>query len=159
MLFGHNIKDAFGQPLYKELSFEELENLCNGMVAFARSQPPFDFSKAVAEAKENSKLDTEPVGPMLRVRGNDIMKSTAEYTKFIQLGIHALQISYYEMETPEMGRVGQMTLVSNYKFPLEGSLIAGFAELFFGDEWGKVKLMETPSHVAVGILVIRGNDD
>ena len=152
MFFGHNIKDAFGQPLYKELTFEELENMCKGMVAFAQSQPPFDFLKAVAEAKENEKLDKEMVGPMLRVKGVDSLKATAEYTKFISLGIHALQLSYYEMETPEMGRVGQMTIVSNYKLPLEGSLVAGFAELFFGDKWGKVKLMETPHHVAVGVL-------
>jgi hypothetical protein len=37
-MFGHNLKDAMGLPSYKELTYDELENLAKGMIAYAGSQ-------------------------------------------------------------------------------------------------------------------------
>jgi len=154
-MFGFSLKDAFGKPLYQEFDeFEELENMVNGMVAFARSQPPFDYMKAKTDAEASSKVRTEMVGPMLRVAGNDSLDSIKEYTKFVRFMYHALQISYYEMEVPDLGRVGQLTVVDNYRFPLEEELKLGFIDMFF--EWQKnkddIRMMETPGHVCVAIM-------
>jgi hypothetical protein len=148
-MFGFNLKDENGDLFYKEVSWEELESLVEQMKAKAKADPPFDFLKACKTAQADETVDKEMVGPMLRIHGPDATSACKEYNKYIRLGLHALQLCYYEMDVPQMGRVGQLTIVDNYKLPLEKELVLGFVDMFFDYKAMNWRPMETPAHVAV----------
>ena len=141
------------EVFYEEISsVEELQALANEMVAFAKTQP-FDFQKATDEAKENTKVKSEMVGPMLRVHGDEAIKAVAPYNKYVRVGQHCLQLCYYEMNVEE-GLVGQVTIVDNYKAPLETELVHSLCYLFL-DMKRDIHAVETPSHVCVAMQAIK----
>lgn len=148
-MFGFNIKDEFGQPLYKQLSFEEFEEVVARMKAFACSQPPLDYEKAIQEGKENPKLSTDEIGPFVCFKGSQSLDAVKDYTKFIRLGYHALQITYFEMEHSTGVRIGQLTIVDNYKLPLGKDIVLSFIDVFFNYKEKNWTIVETPPNVAV----------
>lgn len=150
-MFGFNMKDANGDLLYKEISWEELEALVEDMKVKAKTAPAFDFLKACKEAQEDPTIDKEMVGPMLRIHGPEATAACEEFNRFVRLGLHALQLCYYEIDVPEMGRVGQLTIVDNFKLPLEKELVLGFVDMFFDYKVLNWRPLETPAHVAVVI--------
>lgn len=156
--------DGKGEKMFQQYrqfkSIDELEELVKEMVTFARNQPSFDSEKVAKAAKENKLVQTEMVGPLLRVKGNASLEPIEKYNKFIMIGQHYLQVCYYEMETPKVGRVGQLTLVDNLKLPIEKELVYGFLSIFF--DWNRkneIRLMETPPHVAVAVQQIKEQEN
>lgn len=140
-----------GDKFHQEVTYDELRDLVKEMIAYAKIQP-FDSVKVAKEAQEikvqGVKVDPVNEEGLLRVRGERSIDACAKYNKFIRLGHHNLQISYWEMEIPDTGRVGQLTVVDNYGFPLKNELVHGFVDLFF-DYKGSWHQMNTPKHVAV----------
>lgn len=145
--------------LYPLVTFEELEALVEDMKAFAKREIPLNYDEIARQATQQPGIKTEQHGALIRVSGDQAVKGVEKYNRFAMVGDHALQLCYYEMMVPEMGRMGQVTVVDNRHMALEDMLKLGFCEMFLDwDRKDEIKIMPTPPHVLVAIQKVKPDD-
>ena len=135
---------------YKPISSEEeMKAFAREMIQYAE-QHPFDVTQAteevlLQEAEGKVECEVRDMG-MLRVRGSHMSEQIHKYNRFVFLDT-PLQLTYVEMDA-DLGKIVQLTIVSNLKIPLATETIEQVAEYFIDIDQPAVKV-ETPPHVAV----------
>jgi len=142
---------------YQAVSYEEFKDIVSNMITYA-SSGTFDSVQETANAKKNNQLKVSEVNEagLVRIRGHELLDVMKPYTKFLLMGEHAFQITYYEMEVPEAGRFGQLTVVDNQHIEIDEDLVFDMAAEFFPsdepNDFSNIQIMkETPPHVIVAV--------